>query len=101
MTSPTPPEVSAAIAWLESVAGNEGGMYAEDCANTIRAHIATLEARLAEAGRDAEIGRVVWRYIDRMNDVAPEAGDPAEKILAEFVASVEPLILAAIAKDQP
>jgi hypothetical protein len=53
MTSPTPPEVSAALAWLESVAGNEAGMYAEDCAATIRAHIATLEARLAEAWRDA------------------------------------------------
>lgn len=45
--------------------------------------------------RDAFISAVVWRFIDRMNDVAPEAGDPAERIVAEFVAAVMPAIDAA------
>lgn len=35
---------------------------------------------------------IVLKYIDRMNDVAPECGDPAERILADFVADVEPVL---------
>ena len=33
----------------------------------------------------------LYRYIDRMNDICPI--DPAEKILAEFVEDVNPLII--------
>lgn len=55
-----------------------------------------LQAELAEAQRDAEfatsIERVLIRYIDRMNDVVPE--DPADKILSEFLAEVNPLYTA-------
>lgn len=33
----------------------------------------------------------LYRYIDRMNDICPI--DPAEKILAEFVEDINPLII--------
>ena len=33
----------------------------------------------------------LYRYIDRMNDICPI--DPAEKILAEFVEDMNPLII--------
>ena len=52
--------------------------------------IERLQAENAELKRDAAIGAVVWNFIDRMNDVAPECGDSAERILAEFVAAVMP-----------
>lgn len=51
--------------------------------------------RLREAEKDAEIGKVVWRFVDRMNDVSPPE-DSAERILGEFVAAVTPLLLRAI-----
>lgn len=35
------------------------------------------------------VGRVVFRYIDRMNDLVPE--DDAEKVLGEFLAAVNPI----------
>jgi hypothetical protein len=51
---------------------------------TANATIDALQARLAESER---ISEVVWRFIDRMNDVCEQ--DPAEKILAEFVAAFD------------
>ncbi len=44
--------------------------------------------------KDAAIGRVVWRFIDRMNDVCDI--DPAERIVQEFVDAVYPAIEAAL-----
>ena len=40
---------------------------------------------------EAAIISRLYRYIDRMNDVCPI--DPAEKILAEFVEDMNPLII--------
>jgi hypothetical protein len=59
MTSPTPPEVSAALAYGDKDYADTVLAEAHNVELpirhwlTIRAHIATLEARLAEAGRDA------------------------------------------------
>lgn len=39
---------------------------------------------------DAEIGKVVWDFVDRMNDVCEE--DRADKILLQFVEAVMPKI---------
>lgn len=61
-------------------------MYAQD----LQIEIERLQAENAELRRDAAIGAVVWKFIDRMNDVAPECGDSAERILSEFVAAVMP-----------
>jgi len=52
-----------------------------------------LYSRPPELMQDAAIGAVVWKFIDRMNDVAE--CDPADRILAEFVAAVMPIINAA------
>jgi hypothetical protein len=46
----------------------------------------------ADAERDKAISEVVFRFIDRMMDVAPECGDPAERILGEFVAAMKPYL---------
>ena len=35
---------------------------------------------------------IVFRYIDRMNDVAPECGDPAERIVSEFARDVNAVL---------
>jgi hypothetical protein len=43
---------------------------------------------------DAAIGKIVWRFIDRMNDVTP--GDDTDRILREFVTAVEPAISVAL-----
>lgn len=48
--------------------------------------------------KDAKIGKVVWNYIDRMNDPCGE--DTAEKILAEFTTAVGPAINESIAHSQ-
>jgi len=61
---------------------------------------AEFEKRLAEAERDAVIGKVVWSFIDRMNDIAPPE-DSAEKILSDFVAAVTPKINAALNAPLP
>lgn len=37
---------------------------------------------------------IVFRYIDRMNDVAPECGDPADRILGEFARDVNKILKA-------
>jgi hypothetical protein len=63
--------------------------------DTIRAELEKLRQRCEELEADARIGRVVFRFIDRMNDVCEDI-DPAENILAEFVTAVEPEIMAAI-----
>lgn len=49
--------------------------------------------------QDVAIAEVVWRFIDRMGDVAPPT-DSAERILQEFVAAVDPLITTAIRRDE-
>lgn len=63
----------------------------------VRACADVLQRANAEMDRlrdDARIGRVVWRFIDRMEDVCEQ--DPADKILAEFVDAVDPAIDAAM-----
>lgn len=55
--------------------------------------ITELEAEVARLRVDAAIGAVVWKYIDRMNDVVPS--DPAERILCEFCHAVQPVMDAA------
>jgi hypothetical protein len=76
--------------------------------NMIAAHFGNLRAeqaqaqkyadsyrrRMESAERDAAIGAVVWKFIDRMGDHCEV--DTAEKILDEFVAAVMPLIQEAI-----
>ena len=73
------PEVLSKVAWFVA---------------THAPAIAELQARCERAEADAAVGGVVWRFIDRMNDVCD--ADPAEKVLAEFVAAIEPAICAAI-----
>ena len=56
-----------------------------------------LIALLAERDalkKDAAIGAVVWKFIDRMSDVCEV--DSADRILSEFVAAVTPAIDAAL-----
>ena len=53
--------------------------------------------QLAAARKDAEIGRIVWKFIDRMNDVDPDSGDGAERILNEFIKAIDSAIDSAIA----
>lgn len=55
-----------------------------------------LQAECENLRKDAEMGRVVWKFIDRMNDVCPES-DPADKILADFVIAFN----AAMQEQQP
>lgn len=47
-----------------------------------RERVAALLAQNEELRKDAAAGAVVWKFIDRM-------GDPAESILAEFVAAFD------------
>jgi len=51
-------------------------------------------ARIKELEKDAAIGEVVWRFIDRMGDHCEV--DKAETILDQFVAAVTPHIMAAL-----
>ena len=44
---------------------------------------------------------IVFRYIDRMNDVAPECGDPAERILGEFARDVNAVLDVEFAGRKP
>jgi len=55
--------------------------------------IAELEAECERLRVNANIGSVVWKYIDRMGDVVPS--DPAARILCEFYHAVLPVIGAA------
>ena len=50
----------------------------------------------ATAGKDRRdpLRDIVFRYIDRMNDVAPECGDPADRILGEFARDVNAVLKA-------
>lgn len=50
----------------------------------------------ATAAKDARdpLRDIVLRYIDRMNDVAPECGDPADRILGEFASEVNDVLKA-------
>jgi hypothetical protein len=58
-----------------------------------------LRAERDALRQDAAIGRVVWRFIDRMNDICEQ--DTADEILSEFVVAVQPLIDAALAAQEP
>ena len=65
----------------------------------------SLQAELAKALKDAAIGKVVWKFIDRMGDVCEE--DTADTILREFYDAALPAIEAALPdfsakhKEQP
>ena len=59
----------------------------------LEARIAELEAECERLRVNANIGSVVWKYIDRMGDVVPS--DPAARILCEFYHAVLPVIGAA------
>lgn len=50
----------------------------------------------ATAAKDARdpLRDIVFRYIDRMNDVAPECGDPADRIIGEFARDVNAVLKA-------
>ena len=48
------------------------------------------------ASGNQKIVDVLFRYIDRMNDICPQ--DSADKILGEFVAEVDPVIQEMIIK---
>ena len=61
-----------------------------DCSEDDEGAVALYEHPHQDIVRDAAIGKVVWKFIDRMDDVAD--CDPADKILAEFVAAVMPHI---------
>jgi len=65
-------------------------------AKSIRAHLHDMtRAALSEAKADCDPLRdIVLRYIDRMNDVAPECGDPADRILGEFASEVNDVLKA-------
>lgn len=67
--------------------------------HTIPLYFNPPSAEIEELRKDAAIGRVVWKFIDRMDDV--DDCDPANKILAEFVAAVMPHIDAAMQEKQP
>lgn len=67
----------------------------------LRQNYAVLEGAIEDRIRerdnllpDASIGRVVWRYIDRMTDLTDR--DSADRVLAAFLAEVEPIINAII-----
>lgn len=59
----------------------------------------SVSSAAAQAGEDP-LRVIVFRYIDRMNDVAPECGDPAERILDEFAAEVNAVLKAERANDR-
>jgi len=62
--------------------------YGNACLNIIR--MLESEARIKNA--DAQVIDTVMRYIDRMNDVAPDCGDPADRILNEFTRAMKPIL---------
>ena len=47
----------------------------------------TAAYAIEELQRDARLGRVVWRFIDRMNDTTEQ--DTAAAILKEFVVAID------------
>ena len=54
---------------------------------------AVASATAAKDARDP-LRDIVFRYIDRMNDVAPECGDPADRILGDFARDVNAVLKA-------
>lgn len=77
---------------LELIAENE--LLREQCELNDLVHgtkgrerVAALLAKNEVLRKDAVAGALVWKFIDRMGD--PAECDPAEKILAEFVAAFD------------
>jgi hypothetical protein len=82
---------------------NEGIINYLESLHDVMSHSAAAAIRDLRAERDAlrqdaAIGRVVWRFIDRMNDICEQ--DTADEILSEFVVAVQPLIDAALAAQE-
>ena len=84
------------VMWVAGVAMD--GSLTGAAQNAVREGFAKLAEQIERDARDAAIGAVVWRFIDRMTDVAPPE-DSAERILSEFVDAVMPAIKAAMSKD--
>ena len=68
-----------------------------DFARELERELATAKSEAEALRENAAIGAIVWKFIDRMKDVAPECGDPAERILGDFVIAVTPAIDAVLA----
>ena len=64
----------------------------------IPADCKAARAEIAALRLDAAVAAVVWKFIDRMNDVCEQ--DTADRIVSEFVAAVMPAIDAAIATSR-
>ena len=55
--------------------------------------VARYEAEIAELkDKYKKLENAVAGKLDRMNDIAPECGDSAEQIIADFLKVVEPII---------
>ena len=52
----------------------------------------TFEQTAPQPATTDPLREIVIRYIDRMNDVAPECGDPAERIVSEFARDVNTVL---------
>ena len=79
-----------------------GGSYADEPLCSLPKAQAVIDkqaARIKELEKDAAIGEVVWRFIDRMGDHCEV--DKAETILDQFVAAVTPHIMAALKGETP
>lgn len=85
-----------------SLAGGEAMPQRKDCKCPChKLGIALLHVRPCCRANDAPatdardpLRDIVLRYIDRMNDIAPECGDPADRILGEFAREVNAVLKA-------
>jgi len=78
-------------------------MSIEDCrrvgeatAGMTKSIIASYKAKVDDIStvRNAELGEIVWKFIDRMNDVCEL--DTADKIISDFLKQVNPIAYSVI-----
>ncbi len=92
------PELEAIAAALSAVTAERDRLREQCNLNDMvhgtkgRERVAALLAQVEELRKDAAAGAVVWKFIDRMGD--PAECDPAEDILAEFVAAFDAALAA-------
>lgn len=71
--------------WVQKTAkAHELGKHRAD---VLKERVDKLQSEVESLRKDAAAGAVVWKFIDRMAD--PAECDPAEDILAEFVAAFD------------
>ena len=62
----------------------------KDTSNLAKCYL-DLRNAYSHADADQKLGEVVWKFIDRMQDICEEC-DPADKIIHDFLVAIDPIL---------